>query len=370
MRSTPRSAKVVALLAGTALIAAACGSSKGSSSDTTGAAASTEAPTTEAGASTSAGETGSSTAPAAGGMTLTIKLNPDAVWDDGTPITSADLECTWKATLNTPGSITTAGYDKITNDRRQRPADRRRHVLTSRTRPTRTCSPARPAASSRRTRSPTATTSPATSRTASRSRAVRGSRSRGARTRRSSSPTTSTGSRTTSPRPRKVVMVPKADSDTEINSLKSGEVDMIFPQAFAGITDALNDPNIKYTPGLRHELRGPVLPAAQRPLQGSDLPPGLLDVGRPRPDPEDHLRARSSPAPSCCSAACGSRRSASGATTPSSRTATTRPGPRSSSPTTAGRRAPTASGPTRAATCRRSAGWSTPATSAVRTPRP
>ncbi len=92
MRSTPRSAKVVALLAGTALIAAACGSSKGSSSDTTGVAASSEAPTTEAGASTSAGETGSSTAPAAGGMTLTIKLNPKAVWDDGTPITSADLD--------------------------------------------------------------------------------------------------------------------------------------------------------------------------------------------------------------------------------------------------------------------------------------
>ena len=44
-------------------------------------------------------------------------------------------------------------------------------------------------------------------------------------------------------------MVPKADSDTEIDSLKSGEVDMIFPQAFAGITDALNDPNIKFTPG-------------------------------------------------------------------------------------------------------------------------
>ena len=44
-------------------------------------------------------------------------------------------------------------------------------------------------------------------------------------------------------------MVPKADSDTEVNSLKSGEVGMIFPQAFAGITDALNDPNIKYTPG-------------------------------------------------------------------------------------------------------------------------
>jgi peptide/nickel transport system substrate-binding protein len=47
----------------------------------------------------------------------------------------------------------------------------------------------------------------------------------------------------------KVVMVPKADTDTELASLKSGEVDFIFPQAANGITEALNDPNIKYTPG-------------------------------------------------------------------------------------------------------------------------
>jgi len=37
-------------------------------------------------------------------MTLTIRLNPAAVWDDGRPITSADLACTWRAQLNTPGS--------------------------------------------------------------------------------------------------------------------------------------------------------------------------------------------------------------------------------------------------------------------------
>ena len=46
-------------------------------------------------------------------MTVTVDLNPDAVWQDGTPITVADLECTWRASLNTPGSILTAGYDKI-----------------------------------------------------------------------------------------------------------------------------------------------------------------------------------------------------------------------------------------------------------------
>ena len=59
-------------------------------------------------------------------------------------------------------------------------------------------------------------------------------------------------------------MVPKADTDTEIASLVSGESDFIFPQAYAGITDALNDPNIKYDPGLRHQLRRPVLPARCR----------------------------------------------------------------------------------------------------------
>ena len=27
-------------------------------------------------------------------MTVTVDLNPDAVWQDGSPITVADLECT------------------------------------------------------------------------------------------------------------------------------------------------------------------------------------------------------------------------------------------------------------------------------------
>ena len=31
------------------------------------------------------------------------------------PITVADLECTWQAYLNTPGSLTTVGYDQITS---------------------------------------------------------------------------------------------------------------------------------------------------------------------------------------------------------------------------------------------------------------
>ena len=51
-------------------------------------------------------------------------------------------------------------------------------------------------------------------------------------------------------------MVPKADSDTEIASLVSGESDFIFPQAYAGIADALKDPNIKTTPGYGTNYEG------------------------------------------------------------------------------------------------------------------
>ena len=54
------------------------------------------------------------TAPAGAAMTETIELDPRAVWQDGSPITTADFECTWRAFLNTGGSVNTAGYDSIT----------------------------------------------------------------------------------------------------------------------------------------------------------------------------------------------------------------------------------------------------------------
>jgi peptide/nickel transport system substrate-binding protein len=48
-------------------------------------------------------------------FTVTYKLDPKAVWDDGSPITAADVEFTWKAILNTTGSVGPVGYDKITS---------------------------------------------------------------------------------------------------------------------------------------------------------------------------------------------------------------------------------------------------------------
>jgi len=46
-------------------------------------------------------------------FTVTYHLNPDAVWDDGSPITCEDWDFTWRAFLNTKGTYYKVGYDQI-----------------------------------------------------------------------------------------------------------------------------------------------------------------------------------------------------------------------------------------------------------------
>ena len=46
-------------------------------------------------------------------FTVTYKIRPEAVWDDGSPITSEDVKFTWDAIMKTKGTISTAGYDQI-----------------------------------------------------------------------------------------------------------------------------------------------------------------------------------------------------------------------------------------------------------------
>jgi peptide/nickel transport system substrate-binding protein len=46
-------------------------------------------------------------------FTVRFKINPEANWADGTPITSADFDFTWRAIMNTTGTYTTTGYDQI-----------------------------------------------------------------------------------------------------------------------------------------------------------------------------------------------------------------------------------------------------------------
>ena len=56
-----------------------------------------------------------------GTFTLTYRLNPAAVWSDGTPITSTDVWFTWRARLDTAGTLDTAGYDLVTGVRTDDP---------------------------------------------------------------------------------------------------------------------------------------------------------------------------------------------------------------------------------------------------------
>ena len=49
-----------------------------------------------------------------GTFTLTYRLNPEARWSDGSAITSTDVWFTWRAILDTEGSLDTIGYDLIT----------------------------------------------------------------------------------------------------------------------------------------------------------------------------------------------------------------------------------------------------------------
>jgi len=114
VRTTKRGTKLAALALGFALVAAACGSDDDgdTTEGTTGDTTATEETTADTGATEET--TGDTTAPAAeAAMVVTYDINPDAVWDDGSPITAADFTCTWQANLNTPASLSTAGYDQI-----------------------------------------------------------------------------------------------------------------------------------------------------------------------------------------------------------------------------------------------------------------
>lgn len=44
---------------------------------------------------------------------VTYRINPDAVWSDGTPITSTDFKFTWEQVMNTEDVYDRSGYDKI-----------------------------------------------------------------------------------------------------------------------------------------------------------------------------------------------------------------------------------------------------------------
>jgi peptide/nickel transport system substrate-binding protein len=250
VRRTPRSVKFLALLAGTALVAAACGDDDDAAEDTT--PAETEAPAeTTAPTDTEAPE--GTEAPAGdAAMTLTINLNPDAVWDDGTPISAADFQCTLDATMNTPGSLSTVGYEKITGISE---GDSPQQVIVEFSE---VYAPYKNLFSA-----PGLIKADAFADCNDVSADMQQEIPFSGRAYKVESWSLdqlilapNEGFWGDPPVTERVIMVPKADADTEINSLKSGESDFIFPQAFSGITEALNDPNVEFEPGYGTNYEG------------------------------------------------------------------------------------------------------------------
>lgn len=306
MRRTPRSVKALALLLGLGLFAAACGSDdSGSSAGTTGGGAGTSA----AGAGTTAAATdrtptggtitvgaeqwpecinvvtqcansswmqwtimtptmagawkttndGSYAATSLlaeeptldnGGITedpftITFKINPDATWEDGSPITSKDFEFTWKATLDTTGSLSTTGYDQIDSIDTTDPATAIVKFKANYAAYKNLFYPiykaaAFPAGETNLENEMTDTVpfsgGPFMIDSWSPEQLVL-------------VPNPNYWDKSQTPLVDKVVMVPLEDTDTEINALLSGQVDMIYPQPAAGTAERLSDPNVKSTIG-------------------------------------------------------------------------------------------------------------------------
>ena len=246
--------RATALLTSGALVIAACGGddatgtsqTEAPATGTEGAAGSTTAEPTEpeSSASMSDEESDGTAAPtddaaSTPAMRLTLELNPDAVWEDGSPIGVADFQCTLDASLNTPGSLVTVGYDQITSITEG--ADEHEVVIDFATVYAPYKNLFNPILKADRHDDCNDVSLDFEERAPDSARPYRVD---------SWSPTqlvlvpNEHYFGTDTPEVDRVVMVPLTDSDTEIAALKAGDVDFIYPQFFAGIVDALADPNV------------------------------------------------------------------------------------------------------------------------------
>ena len=231
MKKTNKLAGVVAGFAALSLVVASCG---GSSTDSNEGAEFTSL-------DACATRTYDYTKPVSttAGMTITYDIAPEAVWDDGTPITVADFKATWEATLNTPGSLSTSGYDQITAVAAGSSDKQVVVTLKSNYAAYKNLFSGIIKASAVENSSDVSADfldfipfsgRPYKMESFSKDQIVL-------------VPNENYWGADKAVTP-KIVMVPKTDSDTEIAALKAGEVDFIFPQFYAGIEEAAAQDNV------------------------------------------------------------------------------------------------------------------------------
>jgi len=177
-----------------------------------------------------------------------------------------DLECSWKANLNTPGALSTTGYDQITGVDTGDPTTAVVHLKTVYAPYKNLFNLIIKAAAFKDCNDVSADMQdnmPFSGRewkldSWSKDQAVL-------------VPNDKFWDSARTPKAKKIVMVPRTDTQTELNSLKSAEVDFIFPQAAAGVTDTLKDPNIKYTPGYGLQYEGLYFQQDTGPFKDADF---------------------------------------------------------------------------------------------------
>ncbi|MFN0090641.1 MAG: peptide ABC transporter substrate-binding protein [Acidimicrobiales bacterium] len=209
-----------------------------------------------------------------GGITLDpfrvrFRLAPQAVWDDGTPITSKDVEFSWRAKLDTTDSVSKVGYDQVES---VDASDPHTAVVTFTT----------PLASWRDFLGGAADFVLKASAFASTNigddlqdhypfsggpwRLASWSNEQAVLT-----PNPLYWAPERRPLVDKVVFVPRDDTDTELASLLAGEVDAIYPQAAAGIAQKLSRPEISHRFGQLTQYEGMWLQTASPPLDDRNV---------------------------------------------------------------------------------------------------
>ncbi|MEA3018885.1 MAG: peptide/nickel transport system substrate-binding protein [Actinomycetota bacterium] len=188
---------------------------------------------------------GAGTESGTGAFTVTYKIAADAVWDDGSPITGDDIDFTKDAYLKTTGTIGTVGYDKID---KVTSTDNGKTVAVSFTEPfadwqdlfggnsaylLKKAAFASTDVSQDMLDSIPFSAAPFKLQTFTKEQAI-------------FVPNDKYWDADRKPFVDQVVFKPLADSETELNALKAGEVFAIYPQPSPGIVAQLTDPNIKF----------------------------------------------------------------------------------------------------------------------------